>query len=161
MAKNSSISKPIEQVLTPFFVATIDAKQIDHQLMELHYNAHCQRVSQYLVTGYKQMDQWSNFREKVKLSVKLISYLRNEKVFPTKTVEEMNRAIGLMSPVLSRLSCDDLRGKIGTLCMLREVQMAVQKINPNNDTSIHECNKFVSSHCHSAMTPSLVPWGQP
>ena len=144
MAKNSSISKPISQVPVPCFVATIDAKLIDQELMKLHYKDHCERVSQYLVTCSKQMDQWSNFCEKVKLSVKLISYLRNEKVFPTKTVEEMNRAIGLMSPVLSRLSRDDLRGQIGTLCMSGEVQIAVKKINPNNNTSIQEYNKLVS-----------------
>ena len=87
------------------------------------------------------MDQCENFLEKVKLSKKLILCLRKENVFPTDTGEEMNIAVGLMSPVLSRLSRDDLRGKIGTLCMSQVVQMAVQKINPINDTSIEECKK--------------------
>ena len=95
------MSNHVSQVPAPYFVATIDAELIDQELMKLHYEDHCKRVSQYLVTFSKQMDQWKNFGEKVKLSLQLICHLQNAKVFPTKTCDELNRAIGLMSPVLS------------------------------------------------------------
>ena len=95
------VTNCIAQVPAPFFVATIDAKMIDQKHMESRHNVHCERVCQHLVTFSEQMDQWKNFHEKVKLSLQLICHLQNVKVFPTKTCDELNRAIGLMSPVLS------------------------------------------------------------